>query len=611
MSRSMDMKLKKQFRTLSADLIRADGTEPSDVCEFSFSSEAPVERWFGQEILSHEKKSVDMSRMNDGANVLWNHDPDNVIGVVKKAWIGDDKRGYLQMRWGTSALAQEKRKDVEAGIIRNVSFGYQIKEMTLTNPGAKDEDPRYLATKWMPFEGSFVSIPADQTVGMGRSEGDEPTEVTVINPMKGESRKMEKTVEQPTVDTAAIRKEAIEAERVRSAAISALGEKFKKPDLARQLIEGGKDLEAARGAFLDAIGAKQVALTGNEAEVGMSEKEKRSYSWVRAMHYLANPHDRKAVESAAFEREVSLAAAEKSGKASRGLMVPVDMLRYAAKRDLVVGTSTAGGNLVATELDSASFIELLRNKSVIQKGGATVLNGLVGNIAIPKQTGASTAYWVAESGSPTESAQTVGQVSMSPKTVGAYTDYSRKLLLQSSIDVENFVRNDLAAVIALELDRVAMYGTGSSNQPQGMKTAIASGSNEINFAAATPTFAEVVSLESAITAANADLGSMKYLINASMQGSLKSAVKVSNFPVFILENGMMNGYPVLMSNQVASGDVWFGDFSQLLMGFWSGLDLMVDPYSQSTSGTVRIVALQDCDLALRHKESIARGNDTP
>ena len=118
--------------------------------------------------------------------------------------------------------------------------------------------------------------------------------------------------------------------------------------------------------------------------------------------------------------------------------------------------STAGGNLVATDLMADAFIDLLRNRSVVQRAGAQTMNGLVGNVAIPKQTGAATAYWVAESGAPTESQQTVGQVTMTPKTVGAYTDFSRRLILQSSLDVENMVRNDLAQVIALAIDKAAL-----------------------------------------------------------------------------------------------------------------------------------------------------------
>ncbi|MGZ6310850.1 MAG: phage major capsid protein, partial [Bdellovibrionota bacterium] len=578
------MKLKKHlFRAMSADCMNVDMEKRT--VDFSFSSEYPVDRWFGKEVLSHKAGAADLSRLNGGANLLWNHDPNQVLGVIESAEIRGGK-GYVTARFSKSPDAEQKLQDIQDGILRNVSFGYQVQELERTK-SSKESGDEYTATKWQPFEVSVLAIPADPNVGIGRaSSGDEEIEVTITN-SKGETRKMETTA--PTVDQGKIeadrkaseqkiRTEAMEAERVRAAAIRALGDKFERADLARQLVESGKSVDEARAAVLESLGVKQVPLTGNEAVLGMSEKELRKYSFMRMLNAMANPNDRSAQEAAKFERELSDAAAVKGGKSARGMIVPVDVLRQ--RRDLTVGTSTAGGDLVKTDLLSGSFIELLRNKSVVQAAGATVMNGLVGNVSIPKQGSAATAYWVAESGAPTESQQAVAQLSMSPKTVAAFTDYSRKLLLQSSIDVENFIRGDLAAVLALEIDRAALYGLGSSNQPQGLKPALAAfntASQEENFAAATPTFAEVVGLESKITAANGDIGSMKYLVNASMQGALKSAPKVSGYPVYILENGSMNGYPVMMSNQIASGDVFFGVWSQLILAFWSGLDILVDP----------------------------------
>lgn len=604
------MKLQKQFRSLGSPEVKVIDKEARTM-EFPFSSELPVDRYFGTEILSHKDGAFDLNRLNDGHPLLWNHDPSQVIGVVERAELRSDKRLWATVRFSQNLKAQEVLKDIEDGILRNVSFGYQIEEMMLTKAGKGGPD-EYTATKWMPFEVSVVSIPADPTVGIGRSKEDEALEVKILNledKPKGEFRVMELTAEQKALAEAKLVADATQNERIRSTSIQALGEKFEKKDLARQLVEGGKSIEEARAIFLEAIGAKQVALTGTEGEVGLSSKEKKNYSWVRALNFLANPNDMTARKAAAFELEVSLAAADRAGKSSRGLMIPVDMLR-----DLTVGVAADGGNLVGTQLQSQSFIDLLRNKSVVQRAGAQVLNGLVGNIAIPKQTGAATAYWVAESGSPTESKQALGQVAMSPKTVGAYTDYSRKLLIQSSIDVESFVRNDLAQVLALEIDRAALYGSGASNQPMGLKAVLAAfntASQELNQAGATPTFAEVVSLESKISSANADVMGMKYICNASQAGALKTAEKASGYPVYLLDGGKMNGYETLVSNQIETGDLWFGNWSDLMMGFWSGLDLMVDPYSLSTQGAVRIVALQDCDIAARHEVSFSRGNNTP
>lgn len=595
---------KRQVRAIQARelVIGEDRT-----IDFPFSSEEPVARWFGDEVLSHEKSAVDLARLNDGAPLLFNHDMNDYIGVVEKAWIGEDKRGYARVRFATHERAQQIMDDVNAGILRNVSFAYEVRKYV--------EDKKsgtFTGTDWRAYEVSLVTVPADQTVGVGRAlieenerEAEMPSDIetnaaAAANSVKGVTMSETTT----TVDVSAVAAQAAEAERQRIAGINALGEKFAQRDLARQLVDGGKSLEEARAIVLERMGDIKPVAAAPSADIGMTPKEVRSYSFLRAINALANPGDRAAYEAAGFEREVSEAAAKAAGKSARGIFVPGEILR--AKRDLTAGSATAGGNTVSTDLMADAFIDLLRNRSVVQRAGATVMNGLVGNVAIPKQTGAATAYWVAESGAPTESQQTIGQVTMTPKTVGAYTDFSRRLILQSSIDVENMVRNDLAQVIALAIDSAALYGTNSNNQPKGLK--LQSGINTADFAGDAPTFAELVAMESEVASENADVGTMRYLVNAAMRGALKSAEKFDTTGQTIWEPGnTVNGYATEVSNQIASGDVFFGNFADLILGFWSGLDLMVDPYAGSTSGTVRVVALQDVDIAVRNAVSFCYG----
>ena len=564
--------------------------------DFPFSSEQPVARYYGNEILSHEKGAADLSRLNDGAPLLFNHNPDRVIGVVERAYIDDEKRrGYARVRFSRNEFAQEVLRDVRDGIIRNVSFGYAIEKMEERSGGD------FVATSWTPTEVSAVAIPADASVGFGRSLSDSEPEpaasAAITTPPVPE-------MENTTPDMEVVRAEAVEAERSRIAEVTSLCNKHGMEDLGRQLVESGRSINEARAAVLEKLNVKEEPVNMKAAEIGLTEKESRSFSFMRAINYLANPTDRAAREAAAFEIEASEAAADKLGRASRGITIPVDVMR----RDLTVGTATAGGNLVETELDSANFIDLLRNASALDQAGATVLTGLSGNVNIPRQSGAATAYWVAESGSPTESQQTIDQVALTPKTCGAFTDFSRKLMIQSSIDVENMVRGDLAKVLALEIDRVGLYGSGSSNQPLGLKDT--TGVLTEDFSANTPTFAEVVALESDVSGANALLGSPVYVMNAAMAGSLKTATKDSGSGQFILQGGEVNGYRAVISNQVASNDLWFGNFSDLIIAYFSGLDLMVDPFTGSTSGTVRVVALQDVDIAARHGASFSRGNNS-
>jgi HK97 family phage major capsid protein/HK97 family phage prohead protease len=571
-------------------------SEDDRTIEFPFSSEYPVARYFGNEVLSHEDRSADLSRLNDGAPLLFNHDPNRVVGVVERAWIdGDKKRGYAKVKFSRNAFAQEVLADVRDGVLRNVSFGYQIDKMEQRNDGD------FVAVNWAPYEVSVVSIPADPTVGVGRSLETDPAAPAAPSTPEPEMEN--------TPDLAAVRAEAAaeaaKAERSRISGITALTIKHGMDDLGRQLIEGGRSLDEARAAVLDKLGAKAEPVSETAADVGLTKKETREFSFQRAINALANPQDRKLWEAAAFERECSEAAAAKSGKTSQGIMVPNEVLR----RDLTVGDAAKAGNLVGTDFRPGSFIELLRNRSALNQMGITSLTGLQGPVAIPRQTGAATAYWVAESGAPTESEQTVDQVNMTPKTVGAFTDYSRRLMLQSSIDVEQMIRQDLATVLALEIDRVGLYGLGNTNQPLGIK--FTTDIKTEDFAAGTPTFQEIISMESKIAADNADVGAMAYLMNAAMRGNLKGKVKEGGQASYVYESdGTVNGYTAYVSNQVATGDVFFAVWSQLIMGMWSGLDLVVDPYTHSTSGTVRVVALQDVDFAVRHPQSFCRGNDT-
>jgi HK97 family phage major capsid protein/HK97 family phage prohead protease len=586
-------------RKLEGNYQRTEATVFAEVqdrtFEFPFSSEYPVARYFGNEVLSHEVESADLSRLNDGAPLLFNHNPDKVVGVVERAWVdGDKKRGYVKVRFSRNSFAKEVMADVKDGVLRGVSFGYAINKM-------EERGDNFVATQWSPYEVSVVSIPADPTVGVGRSLAIDSA-ATAASPTPQEP---EVHMENTTPDVEVIRSKAVEAERSRIASITALGDKHGMSELARELIDGGRSLDEARAAFLEKIDTRSPKVEHRIAEtqeVGLNEKETRSYSFLRALNYLANPGDKIAAEAAAFEREVSEAASKAYGKPANGLMVPNEVLR----RDLATSPATAGGNLVATDLLASSFIELLRNKLALAQVGATVLNGLQGNIAIPKQTGAATAYWVGEGNAPTESDPTIGQVTMSPKTVGAYVDYSRRLLLQSSVDVEQMVRNDLARVIALEIDRAGLYGSGTSNQPKGLINTVGINTKSLtNYG----TFAELIDMETEVAKDNADAGSLYYLMNAAARGALKSTAKSTSAVAagFVFENNEVNGYPVVVSNQLAFDDIVFGAFDQMIMGMWSGLDLTLDPYAGATSGTVRIIALQDVDFAVKQPGAFCYG----
>ncbi len=583
--------------------------------EFPFSSEQGVARYFGNEVLEHTERSVDLNRLNDGAPVLWNHDPDKVLGVVERAWIDEKKkRGYASVRFSKEDFASSVLRDIRDGIIRNISVGYQIKELE-----QRGED--FVATSWEPYEVTVTAIGADNSVGISRTLSEAVINSKEQHPIITEERNNDSSassdasststpVEMTTTpkETLEVRSEAadlskaVKAERNRISEIQTVASKYNLQDLGDQYIKEERSVADFNSAVLKEWKPEAITPKADETDIGLSETETRNWSVLRAIDYLADPNNRAKREAAAFEIEASEAAASKLGRASRGITIPNEVF----KRDLATRPDTAGGNLVQTDLDAANFIELLRNNSVLQQTGATTLTGLQGNLSIPRLGAAGSAYWVSESSSVTESQQTIEQVNMTPRTVGAMTDISRKLLIQSSIDVENMVRNDLAKVIALEIDRCALYGLGNTSEPLGVHNT--TGIATENITNNDPTFGEVVAMESDIAVANALTGSLSYVTRANIRGNMKVKAKDSGSGLFLWTGeNTVNGYPAYMSNQVEAGDVWFANWSDLIIGYWSGLDLQVDPYTGGAAGTVRVRVLQDTDCAVRHPESFCLG----
>lgn len=374
-------------------------------------------------------------------------------------------------------------------------------------------------------------------------------------------------------------------------------------------IQAGHTVEQFQAEAIRAMSNKPLPTS----DIGLTKKEAARFSILKVARHLANP-DENSYKATAFERECSEAVGSKTGRTARGFFMPSDV----QKRDLVVGTPTAGGNLVATDLLMGSFIDMLRNAMVIDKLGARMLTGLVGNVAIPKQTSGSTIYWVAENTAPTESQQAIGQVLMSPKTAGGFTDIGRTLMNQTSLDVENFVMSDLAINLGLGIQQAAINGTGAANQPSGLLTRITpsviGGANGL-----APTWQNIIDLETNVAVANADIGSMAYLVNAKTRGKLKSTQKftgTNGMPIWDAGAQPLNGYGAAVTNALPSNltkgtsagvasAIIFGNWADLMIGLWGTTDLIRDPYTASSSGGVRIVALQDVDVNVRNTESFA------
>ena len=552
-------------------------------------------RSFGYEILSHDAEDIDMSFMASGRSpLLLDHDPEKQIGVIESYSLDSNTRRTLaQVRFGKSDLAEEVFRDVLDGIRQNVSVGYQVTKMR------KDENEKNTyRVSFFPMEASIVSIPADQSAGVGVARSNNNNSFKNSEVTKMEENKTETKVE-PTVNVEEVRSIASsEAKSNYSKEVDEileLGARHNKSDLSREAIRKGVSVSDFRGQLLNEIGSQPL----DTKEIGLTNKETKRFSVLKAINAMANPTDRKAQEEAAFEFECSRAAGEIYGRTAQGVLLPPEVLSNWSQRDL---NASDDAGLIGQDFRGGDFIDALRNSSAVMQN-ATILSGLSGDVKIPKKTAASSAAFISsEGGAAGESEMTIGSVTMSPKTLGAFTDVTRQLMIQSSLDVENLIRNDLAGSMAIALDKAALEGSGSSGNPTGITNT--TGINTVSLSsAAAPTFSEMVSMETSVAVDNALLGGLVYIVHPSNAGTLKTTEKASNTAQFVYTDGLINGYPVVVSAQLTANNYVYGNMQDLLVGLFSGVDLVVDPYTNSSSGTVRVVALQSCDVNVRNAVS--------
>lgn len=610
--------------------------------ELSFSSEVEYERWWGIEVLGHDAHEVDLSRLSNKAALLWMHNWSDQRGVVESVRIDSDRKGRAIVRFSKSALGEQLFQDIIDGIVTKVSVGYTIDGLKLVEE--RDNIDVYRVTSWTPYEISMVSVPADDTVGVGRN-AENPREEPKAEPAEtGASVKPPASTRITTKDkkhmeyryfrdaqgnlckvakdengndvgqaviveaAGAERSAGTAAERARTDGILALADSYagqlpQARELSAKFIKEGKTAEEFQRALLDEFKTKSnVPLSeqsrSGDSELGMSDADVGRYSFANVIRALANPNDKAAQKAAAFEIECSLEAQRTLGRSAQGILVPPDVLSR------TMSTTQQGAGAAFIDTSKMPMLDLLRNRMVMMKM-ATVISGLVGNVDIPKRVSDGQAYWVGEGRDASETGFTVGQASFSPKTVGAYTDITRRLLKQSNQAVDSLVRMDLMLALAIALDKAAISGTGGDYQPLGLK--FQKGINAVDLATQQkPTFEELVMMESAIAADNADVDSMVYLANTKFRGHAKTTKKFpdSASDATIWETGnTVNGYRTEITNQVPPDDHFFGNWADLLILLWGGLDITVDTNTLSLSGGLRIVAFQDADIGTRRAES--------
>jgi len=599
-----DEEKEERFDRSALNYRAADGEmvdEDDRRVRMSLSSEEPVERSFGLEVLEHSEEAVDLSRLNSGhAPLLLDHDLTKQIGVVERTYLdATDRRLRAVVRFGKSALAREIYDDVKDGIRSNVSIGYQIRNMDAKN----DRAGTVSVNSWMPYEASIVSVPADAGVGVNRS-----VETKTVIEVKETPKMTEQNVDE-------IREAASEAAKrdfqKNAGEIIKLAQKHNRRDLADQAIGDGLSVAQFRGVLLDAIG-EGTPLEQSVGAVEMSAKEERDYSFMKAVRGLVNGSGLQGLE-----REVSEEIAMRSGREARGFYAPDHF--WTGKRDLTVGTDSAGGFLRPTEHLGNEFVDALRARLVFSELGSRVMSGLKGDVAIPKLSTGVSAGFVAENGATSEVNAVFSQITMSPKSLGAFTDVSRLLMIQSDPSVEQIVRDDLLNSIAQKIEDVAIEG-GGSNEPTGITGTTGIGSVAIGANGGDLTWQAITDLVKEVEVDNAAINgnTLAYLTNPKVKSHMASTSKVaSTDSIMLLEAPYNNvyGYNLATTNNVPSdltkgtlttaSALIFGDFSQLMMGFFSTPDILIDPYTGGSSGAVRIRVMQEMDIAVRHAQSFA------
>ena len=593
----------------------------------SLSSESPVRDfpWEPPHVLLHTRKAVDLSVIADrGLPLFLNHDRhdlNNMVGRIMNVRL-EKSRLVGELRFSeANPQAGQVRAMVDEGTLTDMSVTARVDKIKRIE--SADGTAEYIEVlKWAPIEASIVGVGADQSVGIGRSQRTaenakesamDDNKVAADNNTAEGSGKEEKVVQRVEIGRQAIDEErAIKLEDGRQKAIHNLAE-------ANSIGEDTVQEWITRGYPLDQVADNILAIhkkrgEGNQARthLGLTDRETKQYSLCRA---ILAAHSRN-WKDASFELECHEEVAKKINKIPEAgaFYVPLDVQRRAMptdlnalaqrhnlghlQRDLNVATDGAGGFL--TQTTNMGFDELLRNISFAFRMGVTRLSGLRDNIAIPRQSAAATAEWLtSETDTATESQQTFVQLLLSPKTVSAYTELSRTLLMQSTIDVEGLVNADLAAVAALAVDAAVLNGSGSSGQPEGLDNTSGVGS----VSGTSLAFADILEFQTDVAAANVMPARGGYVTTPAVASLMIQRVKYSSTASPLWDGniweGNMQGFTAMSSNQVAAATMYFGDWSKVVVAEWGVLEVETNPFANFPAGIIGVRAMYSVDVGVR------------
>jgi HK97 family phage major capsid protein len=454
------------------------------------------------------------------------------------------------------------------------------------------------------------------------------------------------------------RAEAQKQERERIRSISALASKYgakipggaaRANELAEKAITDGSSEDAMRNLFAEEIlgeGQRSQSISRPAPQLDLSAKEQRSYSLARAFKVAASRfYPEISTKDCGFEVECSRAIADSIGSEAKGLFVPVNdlvingrdalrgaMLMEGQRASFTAGTANLGGNTIETVLDTTRMVDFLFNAPRTRAAGITMLMGLQGNVDIPTEDGSGLGIaWVAEDGAIQEINSTFGILNLRPKTAGAFMRVTQRMMLQTELAIESYMRSRLQIAMALGIDNAVLRGTGTSNQPRGILNAPGVGSVALGTDGGLPTWDALVNAEALLGENNADQlgGSPLWMVNSKTRGRLRRTLQNNiSGASYLWEqggvggDGALLGYQALNTNQLPSNLVKgssgatlsaliFGYWNQVYMGQWGVVDLMANPYGDDdfTKGALKIRIMSTIDVLVARPSAFVTMTD--
>ncbi|EEV3530283.1 phage major capsid protein [Escherichia coli] len=634
--------------------------------EIAFSSEQPYQRQFWDEqnqemvvldeILVHTPEAVDLSRLNNNAPLLFNHNFDNHIGVVCNARIDADKVGRATVKFSKhGTLANDIRNKVIEGTMEKISVGYDIKEYHIDY--AKGQ---LIVTKWIPHEISWVSVPADDSVGLNRSlntitvnlEAKRDMTKEQIEQVKDEEKEVAQVEETPVEENKELEVEETQERQV-------------EENKENENLEDGKDAEHPESSDDDSSTVRETEEVKEEREAAPVEEEKIEVAErseedeleireiarelnindeelkralaikdmtpeafrTKALNNITNAQRnneqikdskmektfdlnnviRSLVDGEALganEAEFSAMAATATmqrGRAARGgsVFVPAAAMRAAA-----AGNTKADLTAITDEkLMTESYIEMLMPESVLGRLGVTVYSGLNAPTAIPKMTKSSVDAFgfVDENGAAPESKAEFANVKLSPKTFAGGNPISRQSL-KTVPGIATLITDHINKAVRIKLEQLILSDKENARGPAGLVKQLVDGGRVEKKAAFS--YKDFLKEIAKLTDAGVPAQAIKFAMSGATAAELESTLKDNGVSGYIIENGKLAGYEVVTSGVIPADHIVLGDFSGITIGEWGGLELDMDDTTYRAQSAIVPRIWVDLDYVVTQPEAL-------